>query len=272
MGINKSTYIVVSGDTLWGISKKFGVSVDQLARWNNITNIGLIRPGQILIVKHPVSVCPEILRKKSNLPTPPSDNTYKKKLDTGQDSVRGQHVSKTDSYNRVLNYLNMGLSFGSTGASIYYSYNSPVMSLHKNNQFLLTDTRGIERATSLNFRSGRYAPSALVQMQRANFLNTIKWIKGIKYGGWVLGGVSTLYSLYNFRKNPNWQDGIDTGVGIASFLYWPIGVSYGTVQSYMHLSSSQFKLQEEAKKKLTSKESFWTSVWNSFAYYPGRFY
>ena len=33
------TYIVKSGDTLWGISNQCGVSVTELARLNNVTGI-----------------------------------------------------------------------------------------------------------------------------------------------------------------------------------------------------------------------------------------
>ena len=42
------TYTVKSGDTLSAIANDFGVTVDQLVRWNNISNPNLITVGQIL--------------------------------------------------------------------------------------------------------------------------------------------------------------------------------------------------------------------------------
>ncbi len=45
-----ATYTVQSGDSLSGIAKKFGVTVGALAAANNITNIALIRVGQILTI------------------------------------------------------------------------------------------------------------------------------------------------------------------------------------------------------------------------------
>lgn len=43
------TYIVKSGDTLWGISNQYGVSVTELARINNVT-ANTLRVGQVLII------------------------------------------------------------------------------------------------------------------------------------------------------------------------------------------------------------------------------
>lgn len=45
------THTVVSGDTLWAISQKYGVSVVRLAANNNIKNVNLIYPGQVLKIK-----------------------------------------------------------------------------------------------------------------------------------------------------------------------------------------------------------------------------
>ena len=42
------TYIVVKGDTLYKISRRYGVTVDDLVRWNGIKNRNLIHPGQQL--------------------------------------------------------------------------------------------------------------------------------------------------------------------------------------------------------------------------------
>lgn len=46
-----STYTVKSGDTLSSIAQKFGVTVDNLVEWNNISNKNLINVGQVLTVK-----------------------------------------------------------------------------------------------------------------------------------------------------------------------------------------------------------------------------
>jgi len=52
LGINPTqiTYTVKSGDTLYAIALKYGVTVQQIADANHITNINLIYPGQVLII------------------------------------------------------------------------------------------------------------------------------------------------------------------------------------------------------------------------------
>ena len=45
-------YTVVKGDTLYRISRTYGVTVDQLKRWNNLTD-NIISIGQRLIVSRP---------------------------------------------------------------------------------------------------------------------------------------------------------------------------------------------------------------------------
>ena len=46
----QNTYTVVSGDTIWGISRKLGISSSALARLNGINNSNFIRIGQVLKV------------------------------------------------------------------------------------------------------------------------------------------------------------------------------------------------------------------------------
>jgi LysM repeat protein len=47
---NVTLYTVKRGDTLTAIAKRFGTTVDQLVRWNDIEDPDVIHPGQRLIV------------------------------------------------------------------------------------------------------------------------------------------------------------------------------------------------------------------------------
>lgn len=51
--VTEGTYIVKSGDTLWSIARKNGLTVDELKRINNLTNNSL-SIGQVLKIKEPV--------------------------------------------------------------------------------------------------------------------------------------------------------------------------------------------------------------------------
>ena len=42
------SYQVLEGDSLWLISQRFGVSVNQIKNWNNLANKRYIKPGQLL--------------------------------------------------------------------------------------------------------------------------------------------------------------------------------------------------------------------------------
>ncbi len=48
-----STYRVRSGDSMWSIARRQGISLGQLMRWNRLTENSIIRPGDRLIVREP---------------------------------------------------------------------------------------------------------------------------------------------------------------------------------------------------------------------------
>lgn len=45
----ETSYIVKPGDCLWKISKRFGISIEELTTINNIANPSIIYPGQVLV-------------------------------------------------------------------------------------------------------------------------------------------------------------------------------------------------------------------------------
>jgi LysM repeat protein len=51
-----SEYTVVAGDTMSGIAKKVGVTVEELAQFNGITDPNLIQVGQVLKIPKPGEV------------------------------------------------------------------------------------------------------------------------------------------------------------------------------------------------------------------------
>ena len=46
-----NTHTIVAGDTLWGISRKYGTTVDKLCELNGLKASSLIYPGQVIKVK-----------------------------------------------------------------------------------------------------------------------------------------------------------------------------------------------------------------------------
>ncbi len=51
----QKTYIVKSGDTVWGISQQFNTTVSQIVSWNNLTDANKIYVGQVFNVSAPVT-------------------------------------------------------------------------------------------------------------------------------------------------------------------------------------------------------------------------
>lgn len=65
---NVVIYVVKKGDTLWSIAKKYGSTVESIARFNSIENEDMIRPGEKLFIPKCIEV-----QDTQNLKTATSD-------------------------------------------------------------------------------------------------------------------------------------------------------------------------------------------------------
>jgi len=59
--------------------------------------------------------------------------------------------------------------------------------------------------------------------------------------GNALGWITTGYSLYNFWENPNWEDGIGSATGIASYFYWHVGIA----STYVNIAIDYRDIQQQ---------------------------
>ena len=71
----RQVYTVRSGDSLWSISRKFGVSQQQLRVWNRLGWSNVIRPGQRMVVSS--KAAPKKRKKVIKADGPPREITYK---------------------------------------------------------------------------------------------------------------------------------------------------------------------------------------------------
>jgi len=46
-----AVHVVTTGDSLWSLSRRYGVTIEQLATWNDLSSKRNIRPGQRLVVR-----------------------------------------------------------------------------------------------------------------------------------------------------------------------------------------------------------------------------
>ncbi|MDN7241607.1 LysM peptidoglycan-binding domain-containing protein [Planococcus sp. N028] len=89
-------YTVKAGDTLYSIAKKHGVTVEALAKANNITNYNLIRVGQVLIIP-----------SKAATPPPATSVKYTVKAGDTLYSIAKKYnvtVAKLAAANKITNY------------------------------------------------------------------------------------------------------------------------------------------------------------------------
>ena len=77
------THTVVRGDTLSGIAKKYGTTVNYLAKLNNIKNVNLIYVGQVLKISEVITVTPS-QPNPTPAPTPSSSSTSTKAKSSSQ--------------------------------------------------------------------------------------------------------------------------------------------------------------------------------------------
>ncbi|QNU67820.1 LysM peptidoglycan-binding domain-containing protein [Ruminiclostridium herbifermentans] len=104
--VTYSTYTVKSGDTLSALAKKFGTTVAELAKLNNITNVNKISVGQKL----------KVPKTKDYSETPPKENNENKPK---VDEVKEPVVTGNAIIDRLKNDTSLGLSKEKKESMVY---------------------------------------------------------------------------------------------------------------------------------------------------------
>lgn len=85
--------------------------------------------------------------------------------------------------------------------------------------------------------------------------------KWLRWGGNTVSIITTGYSGYCFLRNPNWEDGLDTGFGIAGLMYWPVGVAYTNAKLNFAIMPSIIDYNIERADRIAKGDwsmAFWT--------------
>lgn len=106
-----STYVVQSGDTLYGIARRFGVSVQALKAWNDLTDT-MLRPGRTLRIRPPQDAT-----RSSTSETAPSESLSGRTTgkEAGADSSPyGRHTVKAGD-----TFVGLALRLGTTADTLF---------------------------------------------------------------------------------------------------------------------------------------------------------
>ena len=183
---NPVHHIVVSGDTLSALAMKYGVSVENLVKWNGMSNKNqVIRTGDKLVV--------------------------------------GTKISETDFIN-VIAEINSAIAMAgvtaSTIAGLKYTRNIVGTNFGGFWRGVNQQYYGSAQAQRSSGRGWNFREDSMNKARGA------QPYRGLRAGGRVLGAATIGLSLGSFIDSPNWRDGIDVVGGVGGLIYWPIGVAH----------------------------------------------
>ncbi|MCC8171541.1 MAG: LysM peptidoglycan-binding domain-containing protein [Parabacteroides sp.] len=194
----KAVVTVVPGITLSAIAALFDVTVDELVQWNNIDNPNKITVGQkITIIK----------------------------TSTG---TSGSQTAGSESFlfSPAMNLISLLLTIASTGASVYETlptYNRMAAKLASTapNRFL-AHYNGKIVDWSMKFRGNQSVSKTIIATEKASYLKRLKWLKGVKWGGYIASSASVLISCDQMLQSQKIEEkieaGTDTTMGLLGFL------------------------------------------------------
>jgi LysM repeat protein len=108
-----STYTVQSGDTLYSIAQRFGVSVEALQRWNDLAGTAL-QVGQTLRVRPPRTENEPVPGDEAAEDPAAADTTAPPPATTRAPPLYGRHTAETGD-----SFVNLALRLGTTADTLY---------------------------------------------------------------------------------------------------------------------------------------------------------
>jgi RHS repeat-associated protein len=152
-------------------------------------------------------------------PVDPMQQVVQREQEMRQEDVQNRGWQKSWS-DEIMNYAIDPISNGSTAlAGIRYTEREFGGGYFRTSSGKLYSLSALELGAN-----GKYIQG--VQGLRYGATTAMKSVKWLGRTGNALGVLSTAYNGYNFVNNPNWENGVETAVGVGSYFLWEVGAVY----------------------------------------------